>query len=229
LPILPSSRSSSRSLSWQPLESDRQGFDRRWYAHYLQEVFVPTSLDELTEALTQAIHRYGSGVKVVSGRHCYENFVYNDSTAAVLDLSGLNQVGYDHERQLFFVEAGCEYWSLYRILLNGYGKTLPAGSCYSVGAGGPISGGGYGLLLRLHGLTVDHLHAVAIAVWDPQRGEVRLLHVSAQSGDADERHLFWALCGAGGGNFGVIARYYFGTPEKVRSSAAQLVSVIESR
>lgn len=157
---------------------------------------------------------------MVTGRHCYENFVYNPRTAAVLDLSGLHQVGYDQERQLFYVDAGCENWTIYRSLLNGYGKTLPACSCYSVGAGGHITGGGYGLLSRLHGLTVDHLHAVDIAVWDGQRGEARLLHVSEQSSDADERDLFWALRGAGGGNFGVIARYTFADLPEAPSHAS---------
>ena len=221
-------RSSSRltmaalpsGCSRPPLLSDRQGFDRRWFASNLQEVFVPTSLESVAECLSQAIARHGDAVKVVSGRHCYENFVYNPSTAAVLDLSGLHQVGYDRERQLFFVDAGCENWTIYRSLLNGYGKTLPAGSCYSVGAGGHVSGGGYGLLSRLHGLTVDHLHAVDIAVWDGPRGEARLLHVSQQSSDPDERDLFWALRGAGGGNFGVIARYYFADLPEAPSHAA---------
>ena len=192
-----------------PLLSDRQGFDRRWFAANLQEVFAPTRLDEVAAGVGAAIARHGDAVKVASGRHCYENFVYNTTTRAVVDLSALNQAGYDRERQLFFVDAGCENWTAYRSLLNGYGKTLPAGSCYSVGAGGHITGGGYGLLSRLHGLTVDHLQAVDIVLWDSQRGEAQLRHVSMQSADADERDLFWALCGAGGGNFGVIARYYF--------------------
>jgi hypothetical protein len=33
--------------------------------------------------------------------------------------------------------------------------------------------------------------------------------VSAVSSDPAEQELFWALCGGGGGNFGVIVRYYF--------------------
>src|SRR4051794_20895695 len=34
--------------------------------------------------------------------------------------------------------------------------TIPGGSCYAVGAGGHVTGGGYGLLSRLHGLTRRH-------------------------------------------------------------------------
>ncbi len=159
--------------------------------------------------MTAAIRGHGRNVKVTSGRHCYEDFVYNGTTRAVIDMSALNQVGFDPARKAYFVDAGCENWTVYRTLLNGFNKTLPAGSCYSVGAGGHITGGGYGLLSRLHGLTVDHLSAVDIVTWDGGSGRGELRHVSAESGTQDERDLFWALCGAGCGNFGVIVRYYF--------------------
>lgn len=189
--------------------SDRQGFDRRWFAHNLKAVYVPTHAEQVADCVTAAITAYGKDVKVTSGRHCYENFVYNSDTKAVIGMSALNHVGFDPARKAYFVDAGCENWTVYRTLLNGFNKTLPAGSCYSVGAGGHITGGGYGLLSRLHGLTVDHLHAVDIVTWDATSGQAQLRHVSASSATSDERDLFWALCGAGCGNFGVIVRYYF--------------------
>ncbi|MFC7421255.1 FAD-dependent oxidoreductase [Iodobacter arcticus] len=196
----------------QPLIlSDQQGFDRRWFAPSLQAVYVPTQYEQVADCVGAALSEYGRDVKVTSGRHCYENFVYNDSTKAVIDMSALNQLGFDAERNSFYIDAGCENWSVYRTLLNGFGKTLPAGSCYSVGAGGHITGGGYGLLSRLHGLTVDHLSAVDIVTWDAAHGRAQLRHVSNQSSNQAERDLFWALQGAGCGNFGVIVRYYFAT------------------
>ena len=191
------------------MSSDRQGFNRRWFAPNLEAVFTPTPSDDVASTVGEALATYGSGVKVTSGRHGYENFVYNDQTRAVIDLSALNRAGFDRDRNAFFVEAGCENWTAYRTLLNGYGRTLPAGSCYSVGAGGHISGGGYGLLSRLHGLTIDHLTAADVVTWDAATSRATLRHVSAGSTDAAERDLFWALTGAGGGNFGVITRFYF--------------------
>ncbi|MGH9418494.1 MAG: FAD-binding protein, partial [Thermoanaerobaculia bacterium] len=187
--------------------SDRQGFDRRWFASNLEAVYIPTHSDQVAGCLTSAINAYGRDVKIASGRHCYENFVYGDTTRAIIDMSALNQVGFDPARNAFFVDAGCENWTVYRTLLNGFNKTLPAGSCYSVGAGGHITGGGYGLLSRMHGLTVDHLTAVDIATWDARTGKAELRQVSPESSTSDERDLFWALCGAGCGNFGVIVRY----------------------
>lgn len=191
------------------LLSDRQGFDRRWYAPDLAAVYVPGRVEEVAACVAAAIGRYGRDVKIVSGRHCYEGFVYAAGTRAVIDLSALNQVGRDPATGMFFVDAGCENWTVYRTLLNGFGRTLPAGSCYSVGAGGHITGGGYGLLSRLHGLTIDHLTAVDIVVWDAAERRAVLRRVSDDSADAAERDLFWALRGAGCGNFGVIVRYHF--------------------
>jgi hypothetical protein len=189
--------------------SDRQGFDRRWFAPALEAVYVPTNADEVAPCVTAALRAYARDVKIASGRHCYENFVYNGETRAVIDMSALNHAGFDVTRNAYFVDAGCENWTVYRTLLNAYGKTLPAGSCYSVGAGGHITGGGYGLLSRLHGLTVDHLTGVDIVTWDARTSTAELRHVSAANAGSDERDLFWALCGAGCGNFGVIVRYYF--------------------
>ncbi len=191
------------------LLSDQQGFDRRWFAPYLNAVYAPTQPEQVAACVTDALTTYGKDVKITSGRHCYENFVYNDSTRAVIDMSGVNQVGFDSVRNAYFIDAGCENWTVYRTLLNTHGKTLPAGSCYSVGAGGHITGGGYGLLSRLHGLTIDWLTAVDVVTWDAASQQATLRHVSNASENQTERDLFWALTGAGGGNFGVIVRYYF--------------------
>jgi hexose oxidase len=189
--------------------SDRQGFNRRWYASTLEAVYVPTELDEVARCVGAALSSYGRDVKVTSGRHCYENFVYNESVRAVIDMSALNQVGFDPMRRAYFIDAGCEIWTVYRTLLNGFGKTLPAGSCGSVGAGGHITGGGFGVLSRMLGLTVDYLTGVDIVTWDAASRQAQLRHVSEVSIDSAERDLFWALRGAGCGNFGVIVRYYF--------------------
>lgn len=203
------STSSASVGSRRVVLSDRQGFNRRWFAPRLEAVYVPKNDAEAVAQISEAISRYGRDVKVVSGRHCYENFAYNDTTKAIVDMASMNRAGRDERRDAFIIEAGCENWSVYRALLNGFNKTLPAGSCYSVGAGGHITGGGYGLLSRLRGLTVDHLSAVDIVTWNASSNSAELRHVSATSGSQDERDLFWALQGAGCGNFGVILRYYF--------------------
>jgi hypothetical protein len=92
------------------LLSDQQGFDRRWFAPQLNAVYAPTRPEQVADCVTNTLTTYGRDVKVTSGRHCYENFVYNDTTRAVIDMSGVNQVGFDSARNAYFIDAGCENW-----------------------------------------------------------------------------------------------------------------------
>ena len=81
---------------------------------------------------------------------------------------------------------------------------MPGGNCYSVGAGGHISGGGYGELSRLHGLTCDWVSAVDILTVD-SLGRVIERRVDTK----DDPDLFRACRGAGTAGFGVITAFYF--------------------
>lgn len=211
---------SGRAVRRAVIASDRQGFNRRWYAPNVEAVFVPSQLSEVAPCVEAAIAEFGRDVKVVSGRHCYENFAYNQTTRAIIDMSALNHVGYDLDRAAYFLDAGADNWSAYRTLLNAFGRTLPDGSCASVGAGGHISGGGYGLLSRAHGLSIDWVTAIDVVTWDAASGRATLRHVSESSTDPAERDLFWALRGAGGGSYGVIARFYFADPPLAPSYAS---------
>jgi FAD/FMN-containing dehydrogenase len=98
----------------------------------------------------------------------------------------------------------------YRRLFAGWGVTVPAGWCPTVGAGGHVLGGGFGPLSRLLGLAVDYLYAVEVVVVD-RRGRARRVVATRGRWDAN-RDLWWAHTGGGGGNFGVVTRYWFRTP-----------------
>jgi FAD/FMN-containing dehydrogenase len=147
-------------------------------------------------------------ITVRGGGHCYEDFVSGNDGGVIIDLSPLNAVYKDEARDLYCVEGGCTLWNVYTQLFKEYGKTIPAGSCYSVGAGGHVIGGGYGLLSRLHGLTVDYLYAVEL-VHVTEEGKAELITVSRDSETEDEKRLFWAHQGGGGGNFGIVTKYWF--------------------
>ena len=185
------------------LTSDRQGFDRRWYAKNLDRVYTPTTADEAVAAAKEFSLLYQHDeVQITCGRHCYENFVYSEKTKCIVDVTGLRAFGLHNERG-YYIEVGNNNWDMYVILNNMFGRTLPAGSCYSVGLGGHITGGGYGFLSRLHGLTIDWLTGADIVVL--RDGSVELIYCS----ETQYPDLFWAIRGGGGGNFGIITCYYF--------------------
>lgn len=184
-----------------------QGFNQRWSAPQCEAVYVCHTTAGVVAALGEAVRAYGKHVRIKSGGHCYEDFVFNPETKAVIDVTHMNAVGHDAVRG-YYLESGGTNWSAFQQLFRDYGKVLPAGSCYSVGLGGHICGGGYGLLSRLNGLTVDWLSGVEVVTLDAE-GTPSAHYVTADSPTQAEKDLFWAHCGGGGGNFGVITKYFF--------------------
>lgn len=168
------------------------------------------STADAERALREA-HRSGKRVSVRSGGHCFADLVCNPEVEVILDFSEMTHVGFDPQMQAFTVEPGARLLNVYEALYKGWGVTIPGGICYSVGAGGHICGGGYGLLSRAHGLVVDHLYAVEVVTVDA-RGTVRTVVATRERNDPN-RDLWWAHSGGGGGNFGLVTRYWFRSPD----------------
>jgi len=171
------------------------GFNQR-FAGTPAYIQLCGSAEQVRRAVQDALDA-GKRVTVRGGGHCYEGFVSNNPGGVIIDLSPLNAVYREGAMGgAYCVEGGCTLWNVYTALYREFGVTIPGGSCYSVGAGGHICGGGYGLLSRKHGLTVDHL----------------------------KRDLFWGHIG-GGANFGVVTRYWFSAELPQASRDAYLSSL----
>lgn len=190
-----------------------RGVDQRWVGHP-ESVRVVAATDQVVAVVQEAV-RTGKRLTVRSGGHCYEDFVFNSEVQIVIDLAGLDAVYFDARRRAFAVEAGATMLDVHERLYKGWGVALPAGICYSVGAGGHVCGGGWGLLCRRDGLVVDHLEAVEVVVVDAA-GRARA--VVATRDPADPNHdLWWAHTGGGGGTFGIVTRYWFRSPDATGS------------
>jgi hypothetical protein len=184
------------------------GFNRRWVASPDSVRLVGTT-KQVRQAVQEAIHT-GKWISVTSGGHCYANFVYHSDTQLIIDLSLMDQIYYDPKRKAFAIESGAQLGRIYETLFTAWGVTVPGGVCPTVCAGGHITGGGHGLLARQHGLAADYLEAVEIVVNRHGRAET----VIASRNPSDPNHdLWWACTGGGGGNFGVITRYWLRSRE----------------
>ncbi|MDQ1016537.1 FAD-binding oxidoreductase [Streptomyces afghaniensis] len=170
---------------------------------------VATTTDEVVRAVGEAA-RSGRRVAVRSGGHCYENFVGDPAVRLVIDLGEMNAVSYDPRKRAFMVEAGARLMDVYRKLHDVWGVTLPGGASATVGMGGHVAGGGYGALSRRFGVAADHLYAVEVVVADAH-GRARAVVATREPSDP-HRELWWAHAGGGGGNFGVVTRYWFRSP-----------------
>ncbi|GAA0420697.1 FAD-binding oxidoreductase [Streptomyces luteireticuli] len=204
-------------MNWRVEEGDpryetlSQGFNQRWVGRpsYIQLIHDDASA---VAAVREAVEN-GLRPTVRSGGHCYEDFVANTG-GVVLDLSLMNGVrkGTDNRGEAaYIVEAGATNWDVITTLFRRFGKAVPGGSCYSVGSGGHVAGGGFGFLSRRHGLVVDHLVQVDVVTVRGGPDEPPVVEVVSahREDDGPEGDLFWAHTGGGGGNFGVVLRYYF--------------------
>jgi FAD/FMN-containing dehydrogenase len=80
-----------------------------------------------------------------------------------------------------------------------FGLVTPMGTVSHTGAGGLVTGGGFGRLARRYGLAIDNLVSVNLVAADG-----KWHHTSAE----ENPDLFWAVRG-GGGNFGIVTSFEF--------------------
>ncbi|KAF7820959.1 berberine bridge enzyme-like 21 [Senna tora] len=139
-------------------------------------------------------------IKIWSGGHDYDgiSYVFNHQPFIVLDLFNLRNITVDVQKNLVVVQASATLGELYyKIWNNGKTHSFPAGVGPTVGVGGHVSSGGYGIMLQRYGLSVDN-------VIDARIGDVNGRILDKESMGED---LFWAIKGGGGGSFGVILSY----------------------
>jgi len=132
-----------------------------------------------------------------SGGHSYGG--WSTTTGVVVDLAHLAGVSAAPGRAT--IGPGARLGNIYARLAV-HGVAIPAGTCPSVGIGGHVLGGGFGLASRAWGLACDNLLSAQVVTADG-----RVLTASP----ATRSDLFWACRGGGGGNFGIATRFVFRT------------------
>jgi FAD/FMN-containing dehydrogenase len=160
-------------------------------------------------------------VAVRSSGHCLESFVSDPAVQVLIDTSLMTNISYDPQMNAFAVEPGARLGEVYQKLFLGWGVTLPAGVSPNVGVGGHVVGGGFGFLCRQHGLAADHLYGVEVVVVDAM-GTARSVVATREPSDPN-RELWWAHTGGGGGNFGIVTRYWFRSPDATGNTPARLL------
>jgi FAD/FMN-containing dehydrogenase len=144
--------------------------------------------------------RHDLRLRLRSGGHSYVG-ASTGSGAIQLDLSGMNRVTVPAGEHRVRVQAGARLFDVHH-RLDGVGRTLPTGTCPTVGVAGLTLGGGIGVESRMYGLTCDALEELVVV-----RADGRVLHADA------DRHadLLWASRGGGGGSVAVVTEMTFRT------------------
>ena len=178
---------------------------------------VPESTKEVVEAVQDAVNSKRRLV-VRSGGHCLEGFVADPAVQVLIDMSLMSDICYDVERSAFAVEAGATVGEMYRRLFLGWGVVVPAGEHPGIGMGGHVPGGAFGFLCREYGLAADYLYALELVAVDAS-GKAHSVIATREAADPN-RELWWAHTGGGAGNFGIVTRFWFRSPEATRSDPA---------
>ncbi|XP_062096508.1 berberine bridge enzyme-like 21 [Humulus lupulus] len=162
-------------------------------------LIVTATHESHVQATVVCTKQIGLQLKTRSGGHDYAGRSYvSDEKFVILDMFQLQSISVNIADQTVWVQAGATLGELYyRIWEKSRVLGFPAGICPTVAAGGHITGGGYGNMLRKYGLAVDYiLDAQIVNV----KGEI--LDRNSMGED-----LFWAIRGGGAGSFGVVLSY----------------------
>nr|BAL46501.1 carbohydrate [Diospyros kaki] len=162
-------------------------------------IVTPLEVSQI-QAAVYCSKESGLPIRVRSGGHDYEglSYVSYESQFVMVDLINFRSVDVNVEKGTAWVQSGATLGELYYGIsqkTNTYGFT--AGVCPTVGIGGHFSGGGYGMMSRKYGLSVDNII------------DARLVDVNGKILDrkAMGEDLFWAIRGGGGASFGVILEW----------------------
>jgi FAD/FMN-containing dehydrogenase len=135
----------------------------------------------------------GVHVTARSGGHCFAG--RSSTEGMVVDVGALRSV--EMADGIAAVGGGALLGDVYE-RLDTDGLTVAGGACPTVGVAGLTLGGGLGVLGRAYGLTSDQLVEAEVVLAD---GRVVVCD------EHREPDLFWALRGAGGGQFGIVTRF----------------------
>jgi FAD/FMN-containing dehydrogenase len=160
-------------------------------------VVTVKSTDDVSQTVRFAEAK-GLRVAVRSGGHSYTGASAADN-AVIVDLREMpGDITFDQDRVTI---PGAAHLDSIQEVLAARGRSVPGGSCPTVGIAGLTLGGGLGSDSRRCGLTCDALASATVVL---PSGET----VTASA--RDHTDLFWALRG-GGANLGVVTAMTFRT------------------
>ncbi len=159
-------------------------------------IAVCTAPEDASACITWA-REAGVPFAVRSGGHSYAGF--SNSEGLVIDVKGMRDVSVDPATGTATVAAGANNADVGEALTP-YGVYFPGGRCPSVGVSGLTLGGGWGFSCRHLGMTCDSLVSTDLVT---ASGEI------VTASETENPDLFWAVRGAGGGNFGVHTSFTF--------------------
>lgn len=163
-------------------------------------VVQPTTAKEIKLVVKQAKSQ-NIPITIKCGGHSYIGASSTDN-GILLDLHRMHAAKLNWDTKTMTIEAGALWGEAYKPLIDGRhdGWMVNGGRCPPVGTTGFILGGGIGPFTRSVGMACDSLVEATLVT-----ATGAIVTVSEKDDpESDKGKLFWALRGAGCGNFGIV-------------------------
>ncbi|MWB93265.1 FAD-binding protein [Flavobacterium sp. GA093] len=161
-------------------------------------IIFPAVIDDVKLGLKFAITT-NLPFSIKGGGHSAAGYCLNEG-GVVIAMKNLNRITFDQKKETVTAEMGVIWYDVYKFMQATNTGLIPVGGgCPTVAPPGFMLGGGYSFVSRSYGMSIDNLESLKIVTPD---GELR--HIGVNSTAAEDIDLFWACCGGGGGNFGIV-------------------------
>ncbi|KAF4441831.1 hypothetical protein F53441_11916 [Fusarium austroafricanum] len=177
-------------------------------------IAVPTTVAQISAAVSCGA-KHGVAVNAKSGGHSYTSLGFGGEDGhLMIELDRMYSVKLAKDGTAK-IQPGARLGHVATELYNQGKRALSHGTCPGVGVGGHALHGGYGMVARKYGLTLDWIKGATVVL-----PSGKIVHCSK----TENSDLFWAIRGAGA-SFGVVAELEFDTfpaPEQVTEFAINL-------
>lgn len=195
-------------------------YDKLNYSQNIRKVTNPKGFIVVNSALDvkiaiKCLVKLKLTFAVKCGGHSYEQYSYGSDNDWVIDVSTLKSFQIDKKNLVATVGCGFRANELTKMLWENGRLGLPFGTCGGIGISGYTLGGGIGMTARRNGLMIDRVLEMEVVTAD---GSIVRANKTSNS------NLFWALRGAGGGNFGIVTEFKY----KVYNASSNVVTVARS-
>ncbi|KAF7553381.1 hypothetical protein G7Z17_g3651 [Cylindrodendrum hubeiense] len=163
-------------------------------------IAVPTTVAHISSAVKCGV-KHGVKVNAKSGGHSYTSWGFGgDDGHLMIELDRMFSVKLAKDNTAK-IQPGARLGHVATELYNQGKRALAHGTCPGVGIGGHSLHGGYGMVARKYGLTLDWIKGATVVLADGS-----IVHCSA----TQRPGLFFAVRGAGS-SFGIVAELEFNT------------------
>ncbi|KAK2763247.1 hypothetical protein FQN54_009883 [Arachnomyces sp. PD_36] len=186
----------------EEFKEDTEAFNAR-LSFTPQAFAIPETVEHVQAAVVCGADN-GIPVSARGGGHSYAaHGLGGENSHLVLDMKNFDWVELDTETGIASVGPGALLGKVASELFDQGERALSHGTCPTVGLGGHVLHGGYGLSSRTQGVTLDRMIEATVVL---ANGQI----VTASTEENSD--LFWALRGAGS-SFGIVTNIKFDTFE----------------